>query len=240
MRVQNAVTLLTCWLGVGSVFPAETQSDPSPPTEALRFFEGVPEGSTGATILRTLRPSPASPADRAQALADFPKESQKSVLEPTATERAKLAALDVILAYHERLQVYQIKVIDVPMAAVNRYPPAVVLISRPALRLLSVPELQATVAHEIGHEYFQDYADLRARQDTVGLQVLELKCDGIAVLTLLELGIEPVHLYRATEKMGRFNEVPKERWGKNGYPHPRDRERFARALVEKVRPATRN
>jgi hypothetical protein len=109
MRVENAVTLLTCCLGVGSVFPAETQSDPSPPTEALRFFEGVTEGSTGAKFLRTLRPSPASPADRAQALARVPKES---VLEPTATERAKLATLDVILKYHERLQVYEIKVID--------------------------------------------------------------------------------------------------------------------------------
>jgi hypothetical protein len=114
-----------------------------------------------------------------------------------------------------------------------------VLISRLALLHLSVPELQAAVAHEIGHEYFSDYADLRARQDTVGLEVLELKCDGIAVLTLLELGIDPVHLYRAIEKIGRFNEVPKERWGKNGYSHPRDRERFVRALMEKVRSGTR-
>ena len=237
MRAQNAVTLLTCWLGVGSVLPAETQSDPSPPTEALRFFEGVTDDNTGAKILRTLRPSPASPADRAQALADIP---QESVLEPTATERANLATLDLILALSRTPGHVQIKVIDVPMAAVNLYPPAVLLISRPALLLLSVPELQATVAHEIGHEYFGDYADLRARQDTVGLQVLELKCDGIAVLTLLELGIEPAHLYRATEKIGRFNEIPKERWGKNGYPHPRDRERFVRALVEKVRSTTRN
>jgi hypothetical protein len=233
MRVQNAVTLLACWLGVGSVLAAEAQSDPSPPTEALRFFEGVTDDNTGGKTLRTLRPSPASPADLAQALADVP---QESVLEPTDTERATLAALDVVLAYHERQLVYVIKVIDVPMAAVNLHGRAVLLISRPALLLLSIAELQATVAHEIGHEYFWGaYPDLRARQDTVGLQVLELKCDGIAVLTLLELGIEPVHLYRATEKIGRFNEVPKDRWGKNGYPHPRDRERFIRALLATLR-----
>ena len=91
---------------------------------------------------------------------------QESVLEPTATERVKLATLDVILAYHERLQVYAIKVIDVPVASVNWYPPAVVLISRPALRLLSVPELQATVAHEIGHEYFSGTTRTSARGRT--------------------------------------------------------------------------
>ena len=63
-----------------------------------------------------------------------------------------------------------------------------------------------------------DYADLRERQDTGGLQILELKCDGTAVLTLLELGIEPVHLYRATEKIGRFNVVHEGEVGEERIP----------------------
>jgi hypothetical protein len=105
---------------------------------------------------------------------------------------------------------------------------------------LSVPELQATVAHEIGHEYFwgDDYAVLRERHDTEALQVLELKCDGVAVLTLVALGLDPVNLYRAIEKIGRFNEVPNVRWRNNGYPQPRDRERFIRALLNMMRPAS--
>jgi hypothetical protein len=138
--------------------------------------------------------------------------------------------------YHEREQVIQIKLIDVPMAVVGLHRRAVILISRPALRLLSDTELQATVAHEMGHEYFwrDDVTVLRAQHDTQSLQVLELKCDGVAVLTLLALGVDPAHLYRALEKIARFNEVPDRRWENNGYPHPRDRRRFVRTLLDLI------
>jgi hypothetical protein len=111
----------------------------------------------------------------------------------------------------------------------------VILISRPALRLLSDVELQATVAHEMGHDYFwRDDQALRARHDMRSLQVLELKCDGVAVLTLLALGLDPAGLYRAIERIAEFNGVPKARWRNNGYPHPRDRQRFGDALLELI------
>jgi hypothetical protein len=111
---------------------------------------------------------------------------------------------------------------------------AVVLISRPALRLLSDAELQATVAHEMGHDYFwRDDAVLRAWPDSRSLQVVELKCDG--GLTLLALESDPDHLYRAIERIARFNGVPNARWQNNGYPHPRDRKPFGRALLDLIR-----
>jgi len=234
MRVETGTIVITCWLGISNVAAIEDQRKPSPVTEALRFFAGLAEGNSDIGILRRLRPSAAPETDRTRALADVDPEA---VVLPDANERAKLAALEAVLIYHERLHVIEIKLIDVPMAVVGLHDRAAILISRPATRLLSVPELQATVAHEIGHEYFwgDDYVGLRERHDTDALQVLELKCDGVAVLTLVALGLNPADLYRATVKIARFNDVPNARWRNNGYPHPRDRERFIRAMVDMTR-----
>jgi hypothetical protein len=235
MRAQSAVTLLTCWLSVSSVSLSTAEPKHSAVTEALRFFAAVMAGNSSAGILNNLRPSPVSAADRAVAVAGVP---QESVLPPDATERAKLDALEAVLIFHERQHVIQTRLIDVPMAVVGLHDRAVILISRPALRLLSVPELQATVAHEIGHEYFwADVAALRAQHDIDALQTLELKCDGVAVFTLVALGLNPGSLYRAIKKIGQFNDVPNARWRNNGYPPPQDRQRFIRALVDLMRSA---
>ena len=189
-------------------------------------------GNDAAEILRSLRPVRISETDRIEALASVPAES---VLVPDKKERTKLEALQTVLVYHERQQVIEIKLIDVPIAVVGLYDRSVVLISRPVLRLLSETELQATVAHEMGHEYFwREDAAARARHDTRSLQVLELECDGLALLTLLALRLDPALLYRAIEKIAIFNGVPNERWGSNGYPDPKDRQRFARALFDLI------
>src|SRR6476661_4556575 len=170
MRVETGTIVITCWLGLGHVVAIEDQRKPSPVTEALRFFARLAEGHSESEILRRLRPSPASETDRTRALADVDPDA---VVLPNANECTKLAALEAVLIYHERLHVIEIKLIDVPMAVVGLHDRAVILISRPALQLLSVPELQATVAHEIGHEYFDDYAALRQRHDIDALHVLE-------------------------------------------------------------------
>jgi len=233
MRVQTATILMTCGLGLANA-DIEARGRPNPVMEALRFFGALSEGNNGLGMLDRLRPAPASETARILALADVPPDS---VLPPDANERTKLEALDAVLIYHERQHVIEIKLIDVPMAVVGLHDRAVILISRPTLALLSVPELQATVAHEIGHEYFDDYGALRQRHDIDALQLLELKCDGVAVLTLLALGLDPMSLYWAVEKIGRFNEVPNARWGNNGYPRPQDRQRFIRGLLDMMRSA---
>ena len=44
------------------------------------------------------------------------------------------------------------------------------------------------------------------RKDHQKRQELELRCDGIAVLTLRRLGIDPEHLVSAVQKVTRFNQ----------------------------------
>ena len=65
---------------------------------------------------------------------------------------------------------------------------AAILITEPALEVLSSQELQATVAHELGHHCSGVSSSSRAsRGSTAKLQEIELRCNGIAVITLTTL-----------------------------------------------------
>jgi hypothetical protein len=209
--------------------PAATQAVESPTTVALRFFEALPSRDVYAA-LRAVRP-PAIPADeRAQLIATLPEEGE---LEPDAAERHKLAALAPVLLYHERDRVLDVKVIDLPHAGLVIYHRAVLLVTRPALRLLSVSELQAAVAHEIGHEYFwSEYGDTRLTPSAATRRTVELKCDGIAALTLLALRLDVSHLSSAMKKITQFNEGRGARTQAVAYPSVGERERFLRSLLE--------
>jgi Zn-dependent protease with chaperone function len=181
--------------------------------------------------LDSVRPAPVSPAEKEDVLAKLPPEGDVRDLD--AAQRKRLAAAQRILELHRREAVYVVKVIEVPQAAVALHARAVVLVSEPALDLLDPQELQALVAHEVGHEYFwSDYFRARRDDDRSLLQTLELLCDGLAIVTLRRAGIDPKRLTSALEKVSRYN---RERFGAAGnegdYPAAADRRKFARRLV---------
>ena len=120
------------------------------------------------------------------------------------------------------------------------YDMLVTLVAR-AGRLVSAAELQALVGHEIGHEYFWgDFERTLERGDKRGRQELELKCDGIAVLTLIALGGDPASLRAGLRKQLRFNEAIGAIANADEYPVLQDRERFINAVRDLVLPSTRN
>jgi hypothetical protein len=205
------------------------QTAETPTTVALRFFEAVPPGEVDRA-LGALRPPVISTDERARLLAALPEEGE---VVPEGAERSKLAALAPVLAYHGRDRMLDVKVIDLPHAGIVIYHRAALLVSRPALRLLSAAELQAAVAHEIGHEYFwSEYEDTRLPRSVAGRQMLELKCDGIAVLTLLELGVDVSRLNSAIRKIVDFNEALGVTTDPTSYPTVGERERFVRRLLK--------
>ena len=97
-----------------------------------------------------------------------------------------------------------------------------------ALQILSAEQLQAIVAHEIGHEYvWLDYESARANGDSRRLRALELFCDGVALFTLARIGVEPrtlIDALRLLEFSDRSNGFVLE-----SYSHPMlpDRADFA-------------
>ena len=176
------------------------------------------------------RPAAVSAADKARTLSMLPETGEIVNLNEGA--RRKLASLGPLLRMAGRESIYEFKVIDLPQAVMGLHARAVVLISAPALRLLDADELQALLAHELGHEYlWSEYERRTALGEATHVKELELVCDGIAIVMLRELRLDASRLITAIEKLTRFN----QRFGKPikeaSYPTIAERRAFARAVT---------
>jgi hypothetical protein len=221
------------WLAatVLSATPGAASQDSPVLESALHFFTRNDAAGLVAR-LDSMRPGPVSPAERDDTLAMLPPEGDVRDLE--TGQRSKLAAARRILEIHGREAVYVVKVVDVPQAAVALHARVVVLVSKPALDLLAPEELQALIAHEVGHEYFwREYSLAHREGDRLLRQRLELLCDGLAIVTLRRAGMDPRRLTSALEKTVRFNRA---RFGpalnEEDYPGLGARRRFAERLVD--------
>lgn len=183
-----------------------------------------------AIDLDTCRPAPIGADEKSAVLKSLPKDGEVTRL--SESEQRKLRGLDAVLRVHQRQGVYVIKVISVPQAWTGLYGRAVLLISLPALELLPAEELQALVAHEIGHDYvWQEFALAQRSKNRKRLRELETACDAIAVLTLERIGVGPDRLVVALEKVSWYN---RERLGlaanESSYPSLRARQHLVQAM----------
>jgi Zn-dependent protease with chaperone function len=154
--------------------------------------------------LDACRPEPVSNQEKQSLLASLPERGEVKNL--TEDQKRKLSALNAVLALHARNDVYALKVIDVPQAWTGLYGRAVLLISAALLKVVSPGELQALVAHEIGHEYsWAAWNSAQAAGQKDRMHEIELTCDAIAVITLQQLGEDPKLLISALERVARFN-----------------------------------
>ena len=191
----------------------------------------VGEPAAFIRLLQAARPGPASTEDMARALRALPPQGEITKLGAAAQQ--KLDAVRQLLTATQR-DWYEIKVIDLPQAAVALYARTVVLISEPALALVNAAELQALTAHEIGHEYlWTDWVDAHQRADQERLKKLELVCDAIAAVTLRQLGLDSSTLIDGVEKIDRFN---RQRFGparnEENYPTLAERRAFAGEITQ--------
>jgi len=223
LRCAGSATILLGLLSTGVAAYGQTLTFWNPrdllSREPAAFFQ----------LLDMARLAPVSAEQIEAILRTLPPEGEITRLEPLAQQ--KVDAVRQLLAATRR-DWYQIKVIDVPQAAIGLHARAVVLISAPAVALLSAAELQAVAGHEIGHEYvWTEYGRARQDADQQRLKDLELVCDAIAVVTLRRLRIEPSNVILAIEKISRFN---RQRFGvannEQNYPTLTERRTFAREI----------
>jgi hypothetical protein len=194
----------------------------------LKFFEAQQITSIDKFV-RQLRPAPLDPSVRAAVLAALPREGQ---LRPDTSELSKLEAARPVVEYHARGDVLTLKVIEIGHAFVGLHARSVLLVSRDALALIDGEEFAALVAHEISHEYVWDeYLHAMQRHDHKAMQALELRCDGLAVLTLRDLGLDPERLVSAVQKMTRFNQDRGVVASTKDYVSLTDRVTFIRAIA---------
>jgi hypothetical protein len=195
---------------------------------AMEYFESHDDSSIDEFLTQT-RPAPLGRADCDAVIASLPKDGE---LQPRPDELAKIEATRLVLQYHRRLDVVTFKVIDVKHAFVGLHARSVLLASRDALALVSPEEFAALVAHEIAHDYMWDeYREAMQKKDNTKMQELELRCDGIAVLTLRRLGMDPERLVSAVLKVTRLNQLREAVDSSASYVPTKERIKFIRTIA---------
>jgi Zn-dependent protease with chaperone function len=230
--LMRATTILSLMLALtisssGQTRPANLKPG-SVEAKALAFFEQIKDRSFD-DYLRRVRLPKVSEAHKAEVLARIAKGEEVTV---SGRMKDKLASLDPILKYHERDSAVEIRVIGVKELFVGLQGRAVLLISEPALRLLPAPELQAVVAHELGHEYFWvEFMEARQQKKHELMREIELRCDGVAVIALLRLRLDPAKLDSALARIRTFN-ARIALIDPLYHPQPDGRSRFIHAMSE--------
>ncbi len=186
--------------------------------------------------LNHLSPLPRIEPDfKRSVLASLPTEGEARTLSPA--DRAKLESAALVLRLHGRETDYIFKVVASPQARIAVHARFVVLVTDTALRLLTSSQLQALVAHEIGHEYvWGEYEDARQSNDWPRVRELELFCDGVALQTLVKIGappsalIEALRILTATNRQKRLVSDP----ARDSHPSLVDRTRFSKDLAKRI------
>ena len=144
----------------------------------------------------------------------------------------KLTALTPLLHAAGHDTVYDVLVVDIPLARIGIHERTVLLISRTVLSLLSADELRAQVAHEMGHEYFETDRDRATKAgDRRRLKEIELMCDAIGIVMLHQLGMDSTRLIVSVENVTLYNRrTSKKGIDESNYPPLDERRRFAAAI----------
>ena len=196
----------------------------------LAYFDQLSKGQRLDAYLTLARPTPVSMRYKAAALASLPPTGNVRL---SARSQAKLAALAPILQFYGRSGIIEpVVTSDTETTFVGLYDRCALIITKKALDLLSEQEMQAVVAHELAHEWFWvEYQLARESKQDDKIQEIELRCDGIAILALDRLRLNPAQIISAMRKMGNYERgtVAAKR-----YVAPNERLTFARSMINSL------
>jgi hypothetical protein len=211
-------------------YPAEAHDRGRSPVQVLvlKYFDNRRAVSVDEFLTQS-RPAPPGPSDCAAVIASLPNEQD---VDPRPAEMAKIQAALPLLQYHQRQGIVTFKVVELDHAFVGLYARSILIVSRLALWALDSAEFVAVIAHEIAHDYMWDaYQQAISRKDTKKMQELELLCDGIAVLTLRHLGLDPERLVSAVQKLTHLNQLREAGDTNARYVPLKERTAFIRAMA---------
>lgn len=228
---------LAGWLlasGMFNAVRAQEYAKADPPNivaeRALQYFEKTGKGDL-EDYLKSIRPSGVSADRRARLVASIKKED---IVSPSAPRQAKLDALRPILAYHDRAGI-EVKILRLGLAWAGMLEGAAVVISEEAVDLLTPEELQAVVAHELGHEYFPaEYEPARQSKQYESVKEVELRCDAVAVITMRRLRLNPGSLLSGVSKLTKFNETRGVKTSPNLVSSLDERVSFCQAMIKLI------
>jgi hypothetical protein len=199
---------------------------------ALQYFKQIGSGKGNLDeCLKSIRPAGISAEQRVRLVASIRKQD---IVAPSPKRQTKLNALRPVLEYHERAAV-EVKILrfPIPLAWVGFLEGAAVVVSEDALDLLAAEELQAVIAHELGHEYFAaEFESARKNKQWDKVKEVELRCDAISVITMKSLGLNPDALFSGITKLTKFNEGHGVKSNPNLVTSLDDRLNFCKTMVK--------
>jgi hypothetical protein len=175
-------------------------------------------------------PAPLTRKEREAIWATLPANAEPDLDQSAKT---KIEQLQRILAAHDRSDAIRIKVARLPYACAALYQRGLLILADHTVRILEAEELQAVVAHELGHEYYwAEYYEARDNGDREALQAAELLADAVAIRTLVTLGMNPDLLISAVRKIDRYNaRLGLRSRNKGNYPPEKERAEFHRIVA---------
>jgi hypothetical protein len=127
-------------------------------------------------------------------------------IKPSGKDAQKIAAIEQVLQYHHQAGAIEIKVIDLARAFIGLHARCFILISAHTLYLADAQEVKALAARELAHDYYWDeYQRAKENHGNSRIQELELRCDAVAILTMIDLQLNPDRLSSALDKMNSYN-----------------------------------
>lgn len=143
---------------------------------------------------------------RAQAINALPTAIRDQRLTQSKLLRRVEPVFQQVLQLHGRSGKVELFVFqhDIPLAQLWRG--CVLMISASLAETLYDGELAGLLAHELGHSYFEDeMAAAQRSQDARAMRLIELKCDGVAILSLKLLEHKPTLYLKGLQRIQEIN-----------------------------------
>jgi Zn-dependent protease with chaperone function len=161
-------------------------------------------------LLAAMRPAPVSGADKSLLMRDLPLVADSNKVEGQHQLGRLYARLDPVLKLCGRYGVVDLIVFRNSQPIVYSKPGVVLVISTEVLKIVGNDDaaLAGIVAHELAHEYvaLQMLGAIRSR-DLSKIRELELFCDAVAVVVLLDLGLDPTHYAKALQRIATHSQA---------------------------------
>jgi Zn-dependent protease with chaperone function len=163
--------------------------------------------------LAAICPEPVSRSDKSQLMSDLPLVTAKNRVEDHRQLDGLRSRLEPTLKLYARYGVVDLILFRDPRPIVYSKPGVVVVISTEVMKIAGDDDaaLVGIVAHELAHEYVA-LQMLRAVRsgDLTKIRELELFCDAVAVVVLLDLGLDATRYGRALRSIATHSQATAE------------------------------
>ena len=156
------------------------------------------------SVLGKLRPAAVSKSDKAMLMRDLPLVNAHNRIQDQRQVDLLYARLDSTLKYFERDQILELIIFRHEQPIVYSKTGVVLVISTETLRIIGRDDsaLIGVVAHELAHEYVAlEFLEALKSTNLLKFRELELFCDAIAVVVMLDLQYDPVRYARALKRI---------------------------------------